>query len=136
MSNTVEQLINRVDKPSSCVKDPCGICKKTVKTGHQAIQRVSCELWVHFVVMELHKTTTKTLNLIMSYGTVWFIVSSKFPRGGGEIFFDDNFFTLNIEYSLLKKSEDTMVIEIIILTDCHSPIVIIHHYSISIIPIP
>ena len=34
-------------KPSSSVKDPCGICDITVKIGHQAIQCDSCELWVH-----------------------------------------------------------------------------------------
>ena len=51
MSHTVERIINRildgVDKPRSCVKDPCGICNKTVKTGHQAIQFDSCELLVN-----------------------------------------------------------------------------------------
>ena len=42
MSYTVERIINcilkDVVKPSSSVKDPCGICDKTVKIGHQAIQ--------------------------------------------------------------------------------------------------
>ena len=73
MSNTVEQIINHVldgvDKPSSYVKDPCGIHNTTVKT---AIQCDSCEFTL--VVMELHKTTTKTLNLIVSYGTVWYVI--------------------------------------------------------------
>ena len=34
-------------KPRSCVKDPCGICNKTVKTGQQSIICDSCEEWVH-----------------------------------------------------------------------------------------
>ena len=36
-----------MNKPSSCVKDPCGICNKTVKTNHRAKQCDSYELWAH-----------------------------------------------------------------------------------------
>ena len=29
------------------VKFPCGICNKTVKSNHKAIQCDSCDLWIH-----------------------------------------------------------------------------------------
>ena len=48
MSYTVERIINLIlddkTKPWSCVKDPCCICKKTVKTEHKVIFCDSCKL--------------------------------------------------------------------------------------------
>ena len=53
MSDTVERIINLIledmTKTRSCVKDPCGVCKKTVKTEHKAILCNSCKFWSHIV---------------------------------------------------------------------------------------
>ena len=43
----IEYILNDTNNPGSCVKDPCGICKKKVKSEHQAVLCDSCELWVH-----------------------------------------------------------------------------------------
>ena len=51
MSFSVDHIISIIDnngpKPRSCVKFPCGICNKTVKKNHKAIQCDSCDLWVY-----------------------------------------------------------------------------------------
>ena len=52
MSYSTERIIDIVvnknlTKPRRNVKDPCGICSKTVKTVHKAIQCDTCDLWVH-----------------------------------------------------------------------------------------
>ena len=51
MTCNVGRIINLIlddnTKPRSCVKHPCCICKKTVKTVHQAILCDSCKLWSH-----------------------------------------------------------------------------------------
>ena len=51
MSFSVDHIISIIDnnnpKPRSCVKFPCGICNKTVKKNHKAMQCDSCDLWVH-----------------------------------------------------------------------------------------
>ena len=51
MSYTVDRLIDVIEnvrpKPRSCVKFPCGICNKSVKNNHKAIQCDSCDLWIH-----------------------------------------------------------------------------------------
>ena len=49
MSYTVDRVINVIENNRSCVKFPCGICDKSVKNNHKAIQCHSCDLWVHIV---------------------------------------------------------------------------------------
>ena len=60
MSYHVEQLINRIinnsGKPRSCVKDPCSICYKIVKTNQRAIQCDCCESWVHIKCNDISLT--------------------------------------------------------------------------------
>ena len=51
MSFSIDHIINLIDtnrpKPRTCVKFPCGICNKSVKKNHNAIQCDSCDFWVH-----------------------------------------------------------------------------------------
>ena len=46
MSYSVDQIINQIlegkAKPRRCVQDPYGICFKTVKIEHRAMQCDSC----------------------------------------------------------------------------------------------
>ena len=48
MSCSIDRIIDILEtnrpKPRRCVKFPCGICNKTVKNNHKAIQ---CDLWIH-----------------------------------------------------------------------------------------
>ena len=43
----IESLLHGRIKPRSRVKHPCGICYKSVKTNHKAVQYDECDLWVH-----------------------------------------------------------------------------------------
>ena len=47
IENIMETLLNGRIKPRSCVKYPCGICYKSVKSNHKAVQCDTCDLWVH-----------------------------------------------------------------------------------------
>ena len=39
--------VRLLPEPRRCVKFPCGICNKTAKNNHKAIQWDSCDLWIH-----------------------------------------------------------------------------------------
>ena len=47
IDSIIESILNGRITPRSCVKFPCSICLKTVKSNHKAVQCDSCDLWVH-----------------------------------------------------------------------------------------
>ena len=47
MEGIIESILDGRIKPRSCVKYPCGICYKSVKSNHKAVQCDACDLWVH-----------------------------------------------------------------------------------------
>ena len=51
MTYTINYIIGKIETgmhtPRRCVKFPCGICTKTVKTNQKAVQCDLCDLWVH-----------------------------------------------------------------------------------------
>ena len=51
MSCSIDRIIGILEtnrpKPGRCVKFPYGICNKTVKNNHKAIQCDSCDPWIN-----------------------------------------------------------------------------------------
>ena len=64
----IEFIINDPNKPRNCAKDPCGICKKTVKTDQIAIQCDSCESWVH---ISCNKTSLSEYEQLVYKSDLW-----------------------------------------------------------------
>ena len=64
----IEFIINETNKPRSCVIDPCGICKKTVKNDQKAILCDSFETWVH---ISCNKTSISEYEHLVHKSDLW-----------------------------------------------------------------
>ena len=64
----IEFIINETNKPRNCVIDPCGICKKTVKTDQKSILCDSCETWIH---ISCNKTSISEYEHLVHKSDLW-----------------------------------------------------------------
>ena len=94
----IKFIINDTNKPRNCAKDPCGICKKTVKTDQKAIQCDSCESWVH---ISCNKTSLSKYEQLVYKSDLWHCRVCNIKNNVERLPFTicDNFELININNS-------------------------------------
>ena len=94
----IEYILNDTNNPSSCVNDPCGICKKKVKSDRQAVLCDSCELWVH---ISCNKTSLREYENLKYNSDLWHCRACNIKNNLDRLPFTicDNFELININSS-------------------------------------
>ena len=94
----IEFIINDTNKPRNYAKDPCGICKKKVKTDQKAIQCDSCESWVH---ISCNKTSPSEYEQLVYKSDLWHCRVCNIKNNAERLPFTicDNFELININNS-------------------------------------